>query len=112
MNGKRSLYETAAVAARWGLGALFLYMGMKKALHPEEFLKLTRQYDVVQSPVLLNTIAAGLPWFETFCGILLLAGIAVRGTALALVAELIPFTILVWRRAVVLQGLRAFRFAR
>jgi uncharacterized membrane protein YphA (DoxX/SURF4 family) len=110
MNGNRKMLDILAVIARWALGALFIYMGLKKALHPEEFLKLTRQYDVVQSPFWLNTIAAGLPWFETFCGLLLVAGIAVRGTALTLVAELIPFTILVWHRAVVLQAMRGLPF--
>jgi hypothetical protein len=75
-----------------------------------EFLKLVRQYEMVHTPFLLNSIAAGLPWFETFCGILLLAGIAVRGTALTLVGVLIPFTGLVLHRALVLQSLRAIPF--
>ena len=35
-------------------------------------------------PVLLNSIAAALPWFEVVCGGLLLAGVAVRGSALIL----------------------------
>jgi uncharacterized membrane protein YphA (DoxX/SURF4 family) len=99
-----------AVLARWALGAFFLYMGLKKTLHPEEFLKLIRQYEMVHSPFLLNSIAAGLPWFEAFCGALLLTGIAVRGTALVLVAELVPFTWLVWRRALALQAIRAIPF--
>ena len=95
---KNNLFETVAVLARWTLGLLFLYMGLTKAMHPVEFLKLARQYEMVQSPFLLNSIAAGLPWFEAFCGALLLAGIAVRGTALTLTAVLVPFTWLVWRR--------------
>jgi len=94
----------AALAARWLLGILFLYMGLSKALHPVEFLKLVRQYDLVQTPLLLNLIGACLPWFEAFCGLLLLAGVAVRGTALVLVAMLIPFTALVWRRALLLHA--------
>ena len=88
-----------AVAARWFLGALFIYLGANKALHPEEFLKLVRQYELVQTPLLLNLIAAGLPWFEVFCGVLLLAGVAVRGAALMLVAMLVPFTAAVLHRA-------------
>ena len=102
--------EAAAVLARWALGAFFLYMGLKKAMHPEEFLKLSRQYEMVHNPVLLNAIAAGLPWFEAVCGALLLLGIAVRGTALTLVAVLVPFTWLVWRRALALQVIRAIPF--
>jgi uncharacterized membrane protein YphA (DoxX/SURF4 family) len=110
MTVKQKTLETAAVLARWILGALFVYMGLKKALDPVAFLKLTRQYDVVHTPLLLNSIAAALPWFETFCGMLLLTGIAVRGTALTLVAILIPFTWLVLRRALVLQAQRAIPF--
>jgi uncharacterized membrane protein YphA (DoxX/SURF4 family) len=102
--------EAAAVVARWALGAYFLYMGLQKAMHPEEFLKLTRQYEMVHSTFLLNSMAAVLPWFEAFCGALLLAGIAVRGTALTLVAVLVPFTWLVWRRALALQAIHAIPF--
>jgi uncharacterized membrane protein YphA (DoxX/SURF4 family) len=48
---------------------------------------------------LLNAIAATLPWFEIFCGVLLILGIGVRGTALLLVAMLVPFTVVVAHRA-------------
>jgi uncharacterized membrane protein YphA (DoxX/SURF4 family) len=102
--------DFATVAARWLLGALFVYTGLKKGLDPVSFLKLVRQYDLVQTPFLLNSIAATLPWFEVFCGLLLLAGIAVRGTALTLVVVLIPFTAVVWHRALILQAARAIPF--
>jgi uncharacterized membrane protein YphA (DoxX/SURF4 family) len=91
--------EVLAVLVRCILGALFIYMGLNKALHPVEFLKLVRQYDVVPQPLLLNLIASTLPWFEVLCGIWLLLGLAVRGTAVVLVLMLIPFTILVFLRA-------------
>ena len=55
--------ELFAVLARCLLGAAFLYLGLNKALHPVEFLKLMRQYDMVQSSLLLNSLAAMLPWF-------------------------------------------------
>src|SRR5439155_23601170 len=96
---RRGLLDATSVVARWVLGALFLYMGLKKAMHPVEFLILVRQYGMVSSPFLLNSIAAALPWFEAFCGLLLLAGVAVRGTALMLVVMLVPFTLLVLKRA-------------
>jgi uncharacterized membrane protein YphA (DoxX/SURF4 family) len=96
--------DTSAVLARWLLGALFLYMGLSKALHPVDFLKLLRQYDLTQSSLLLNSMAAALPWFEVFCGLLLLAGIAVRGTALTLLVMLVPFTGVVLHRALLLQA--------
>jgi uncharacterized membrane protein YphA (DoxX/SURF4 family) len=102
--------DFATVAARWLLGAVFIYMGLAKVLDPVSFLKLVRQYDLVQTPFLLNSIAATLPWFEVFCGALLLAGIAVRGTALILIAMLIPFTAVVWHRALILEAARAIPF--
>jgi uncharacterized membrane protein YphA (DoxX/SURF4 family) len=106
----RGAVETAAVIARWFLGALFIYMGLTKALHPVEFLKLLRQYDLTQIPWVLNSIAAALPWFEVFCGLLLLAGIAVRGTALAVIGMLVPFTWTVFHRALAVQSARAIAF--
>ena len=102
--------DTFAVLARWLLGAVFLYLGLNKALHPVEFLKLVRQYDLVQSSLLLNSIAAALPWFEIFCGLLLLAGVAVRGTAVMLIVMLVPFTVIVFRRALIIQSALAIPF--
>jgi len=100
----RVVLDVSAVLARWLLGALFLYMGWTKALHPEVFLKLLRQYDLTHTSVILNSVAAALPWFEVFCGLLLLTGIAVRGTALTLVIVLVPFTGVVLHRALLLQA--------
>jgi uncharacterized membrane protein YphA (DoxX/SURF4 family) len=101
----------AALLARWWLGVVFIFMGMHKALpHPEAFLKLVRQYDLVTSPVLLNSIGAALPWFEVFCGLLLLAGIAVRGAALNVVVMLVPFTLMVLKRALALAATSGIPF--
>ena len=97
--------ETAALLARWWLGCVFIYMGLHKAMpHPEYFLKLVRQYDMVTSPWLLNSIGAALPWFEVLCGLLLLAGVAVRGAALNIVVMLVPFTLIVLKRALALAA--------
>ena len=90
--------------ARWLVGAAFVYLGLHKALHPVEFLKLVRQYELVRRSPALNSIAILLPWFEMFCGMLLLAGVAVRGTALLLILMLVPFTAVVIRRALAIQS--------
>ncbi|MGD0744283.1 MAG: DoxX family protein [Verrucomicrobiota bacterium] len=102
--------DAAAVLARWLLGAVFLYAGLSKALHPVDFLKLVRQYDLVQCSWLLNSIAAAVPWFEIFCGLLLLAGVAIRGAALTLMLMLVPFTVLVFHRALAIQSALAIPF--
>jgi len=105
-----SVLDLVAVAARWLLAGVFIYMGLSKALHPEDFLKLVNQYDLVSSPFLLNAIASALPWFEVFCGLLLLLGVAVRGAALMLVAMLIPFTLAVIKRALAIAGAKSLAF--
>jgi uncharacterized membrane protein YphA (DoxX/SURF4 family) len=103
--------NAAAVLARWWLGGVFIFMGLHKALpHPEAFLKLVRQYDLVTTPFLLNSIGAALPWFEVFCGLLLLAGIAVRGAALNIVVMLVPFTLMVLKRALVIAAASGIPF--
>jgi uncharacterized membrane protein YphA (DoxX/SURF4 family) len=98
------------VLTRWLLGALMVYMGWVKAVDPVDFLKLVRQYDLVQSPMLLNSIAAMLPWFEVFCGLLLLAGVAVRGAAAMLLLMLMPFTAVVLDRALVIHSATGVAF--
>jgi uncharacterized membrane protein YphA (DoxX/SURF4 family) len=103
--------DAMAVLARWWLGCVFIYMGLHKAVpHPEYFLKLVRQYDMVTSPFLLNCIGAALPWFEVYCGALLLAGVAVRGSALNLVAMLVPFTLIVLKRALAIAATSGMPF--
>jgi len=104
LNWNRIALNLSALLLRWLLGAAFLYAGLSKALHPVDFLKLLRQYDLVHSSLLLNSIAAALPWFEIFCGALLLAGVAVRGTAVTLMVMLVPFTMLVFHRALAIQS--------
>ena len=101
---RANAFALGAVAARWLLGGLFVYTGLEKAADPVAFLKLVRQYDLVQSAYLLNAIAGALPWFEVFCGLLLVTGVAVRGAAAAAAGVLIPFTAVVWHRALVLQS--------
>jgi uncharacterized membrane protein YphA (DoxX/SURF4 family) len=103
--------EAMALVARWWLGCVFIYMGLHKALpHPKYFLELVRQYDMVTSPFLLNSIGAALPWFEVYCGVLLLAGVAVRGAALNLAAMLVPFTLVVLKRALAIAATSGIPF--
>jgi uncharacterized membrane protein YphA (DoxX/SURF4 family) len=91
--------EYVRLLVRWLIGGLFIYMGLSKALEPVLFLKLIRQYEMVHQPWLLNSLAAILPWFEVFCGALLVTGVLRRGAALVAVLMLVPFTLLVARRA-------------
>jgi len=110
VSGRTRAAEVFAVLARWFLGGMFLYLGLSKALHPVEFLKLVRQYDVLHHHLLLNLVVATLPWFEIFCGLLLLLGVAVRGAAVMLVAMLVPFTVAVLLRALAIQEASGLQF--
>ncbi len=95
---------------RLAIGVLFIYMGLGKALDPVAFLKLARQYNLPFDYWLLNAIAAGLPWFEGFCGCLLATGVAVRGTALVCVLMLVPFTVTVALRAADIAHVHSLAF--
>jgi uncharacterized membrane protein YphA (DoxX/SURF4 family) len=95
---------------RWALGGALLYLGLSKALHPVDFLKVLRQYDLVETQRLLSLVAAVLPWFEVFCGLLLLTGVAVRGAAILALSMLVPFTVLVAHRALGIHQAEAIPF--
>lgn len=102
--------DVIAGLARWILGIVFVYMGLVKALHPVDFLKVLRQYEMFGNHFSLNVIAAGLPWFEFFVGLLLLGGIAVRGATLTSLLMLIPFTAIVANRAAAIHAANAIPF--
>ncbi len=106
----RIALDIITILARWYLGVVFVYMGLIKGLDPYEFAKLILQYDMVSSSMLLNSIASALPWFEVFCGLLLLAGVAVRGAAAMLIAMLVPFTLLVLKQALKVASMKAIAF--
>ena len=99
MTSRTTDRTSVMVAARAILGAAFIYLGVMKALDPVGFLKLVRQFDLLPQPFALNVVAALLPWFEIFCGSLLLAGIRPRATALVSLVLLTAFTSLVALRA-------------
>lgn len=96
MSGQRGSSARWPTLARWAVGGFFLHSGLTKAMHPEYFLKMIRQYDLIQHHFLLNLTASLLPWLEAFCGLLLLFGVAVRGTALVTSLLLGFFTVLIF----------------
>jgi hypothetical protein len=49
-------------------------------------------------------LAALLPWVEVWCGLLLVAGVAVRGTTLTLCTMLVVFTLAIALRARDIHG--------
>ena len=98
------LPDAAGWMARLALGVIFLRMGLQKAQHPDEFLKLLHAYGVLERFLPLAWIAALLPWFEATCGVLLLLGWRVRGTLPLVAGMLGVFSLLVLQRALALSG--------
>lgn len=88
--------------SRLTLGVVFIVLGLNKLEDPVTFLKLIRAYDMVPetTPAMLNVVAATLPWLEIFLGGLVLLGVAVRGTGLAMILLLLVFS-----GAILLRGL-------
>lgn len=87
--------------ARLVVGLTFVSMGAAKIEDPVVFLKLIREYGMLpeQPPWMLNSTAVVLPWLEVLCGVALVFGVAVRGTALVLVGMLAVFTTAIAVRA-------------
>lgn len=100
----------ATALARWILGGMLLYMGWSKVMHASDFLVAVRQYQVIQTPLLLNLTAALLPWIEVFWGLCLLLGVAVRGTAVLSLGMLLFFNGLILQRALELQQAAGIAF--
>lgn len=90
--------------ARIALGGYLIYLGLAKAIDPVGFLKLLREYELLASPLPLNAAAALLPWFEVVCGVLLIAGIAVRGTALVVATLFLAFTAAIIHRTLAIHA--------
>lgn len=100
----RRIDETGvpSLVARLVVGIAFILMGYNKAIAPYDFLKLLREYGIFapEQYVLMNFVAIVLPWMEILWGALLVAGVAVRGTALIILTMMVSFTVLVIMRAI------------
>lgn len=100
------------VVARLVLGVMMLRMGWSKAWSPDGFLKLLREYQMLPDSAyaLQNLIAVTLPWIEIVCGVLLLAGLLIRGSSAALMGLLTVFTIVIVLRASGIQAVEGTPF--
>ncbi len=80
------------------IGGMFVYLGWTKTQDPVSFLKTIREFDLLQAPWQMNIVAAWLPWFEVWCGLLLLLGVGIRVSAGSVAALLLGFTgMILWR---------------
>lgn len=98
--------------ARLLLGGMFVVMGLNKVTDPVNFLKLIRQYNIASDamPWLLNLTAVLVPWIEILIGVLLILGIAIRGSAVVAFLMLAFFTPIVIQRASEIQAAEQVAF--
>ena len=78
------------LVARVLLGGYFVYASLDKIAQPAAFAKIVYQWQVV-GPVPSNLVAIMLPWVELLAGLLLVAGVWKRQTALVIALLLVVF---------------------
>lgn len=85
-----------ALALRLYLGGLFVYASMYKISHPAVFAETIASYQLVPH-MLVNPMAAVLPWLELACGLLLVAGVRSKAACVLIMAMLSMFIVaLAW----------------
>jgi uncharacterized membrane protein YphA (DoxX/SURF4 family) len=77
---------------RLALGAFFVYASLDKIWSPAAFAKIVYQWQVV-GPVPSNLVAVTLPWIELVAGLLLVAGVWKRESALVIALMLVVFIV-------------------
>lgn len=80
------------LAARWILGATFIYASYSKILAPAVFAKIIYGYGLFPE-ILINLLAIILPFVELIAGLALIIGFYPRSAALIINAMLLAFII-------------------
>ncbi len=80
------------LALRLVLGAFFVYASLDKIWNPAAFAKIVYQWQVA-GPVPSNLVAVTLPWIELAAGLLLVAGVWKRESALVIALMLVVFIV-------------------
>lgn len=80
------------LALRLLLGAVFVYASLDKIWSPAAFAKIVYQWQVV-GPVWSNLVAVTLPWIELLAGLVLIAGVSKRESALVVALMLAVFIV-------------------
>lgn len=92
---KRTIPQTPTawilLLARIALGAVFIYASWDKILDPVTFAESIANYQILPE-TWINVTALLLPWVELICGLGLITGALVRGSALIVTSLLLVFT--------------------
>jgi len=81
------------VAIRVLLGAVLLWASLSKIINPQGFAQIVSNYRILP-PVLVNSVAIVLPWIEALCGLCLITGRLIQGSALIFVGLMVIFVLL------------------
>ena len=83
---KASFERRLPVILRWTLGVVFLWAAISKLADPIGFFRDLLSYRLPFPDPLLRFVAATLPWLEGLCGLMLLAGLWLRGAICGVLA--------------------------
>ena len=88
----QQLFESRAfmIVVRVALGAIFFYAGAEKIINPVAFAGDVANYRLLPH-VAVNLVAITLPWVEAAVGLLLVAGVWVRPSALIVTVLMLVF---------------------
>lgn len=88
------------LAFRLILAGVFIYAGLQKTGKPLMFADEIRMYGILDRGPLLYTAAVLLPWVEILCGISMITGIFLRGSAFILLILNAAFLVVVLYRTI------------
>ena len=85
-------HPRAHLLLRLVLGGFFVFASLDKIASPAAFAKIVYQWQVI-GPVPSNLVAVTLPWIELVAGLLLIAGVWKRESALVIALMLVVFLV-------------------
>jgi putative oxidoreductase len=88
---KQRLLAMLPFGLRIVLGCVFIYACWHKIIDPPAFARSIANYQILPR-ALVNPAALLMPWLELVCGVSLITGLLVRGSALILSGLLVTFT--------------------
>ena len=100
------------LACRLLLAAVFVYAAMQKAGRPLLFADEIRMYGIIGHGPVLYLLAIILPWIELVCGVSLLTGILMRGSALILAVVNVVFIVVIAYRSAVIMNVEGIGLAQ
>jgi len=89
---------------RFVLAAVFIYAALQKIGRPLAFADEIRMYRIIGIGPALYIMAIALPWIELLCGLSLMTGILMRGSALILLVFNAVFLVAVSVRTMGIMG--------